>query len=260
MPEFEYASHRLYYRHEGSGAPLLLLPGNTSSSAHLVSELHYFAPHYYTVALDFLGTGQSGRTSPWSADWFGDAANQALALIEHLDRGPAIVIGTSGGAIAALLMAIRRPELVHAVVADSCVETYSTAWVENMLALREKATPEQVTFWQLGHGKDWKKVVDADSDMLRRFAEAGGNPFEGRLREIRCPVLFTAALGDEFLPDVMLQVRRMGRQIPGSRALFFASGGHPAMWSRASDFRRAVTRFLIELESQPRSGSMRQKT
>lgn len=248
MPHFEYASHRLFYRDEGAGSPLVLLPGNTSASAHFVGEVQYFAPSYHTVALDFYGTGRSGRNAAWPDDWFEQMAAEALALVDHLAQGPAILVGTSGGGIVALLAAILGPQQVRAVIADSCVELYPPEWLDKVIATRQAATPEQAAFWQLGHGKDWKKVVDADSDMLTRFAGLGGDPFAGRLPDVQCPVLLTASVTDELLPDAMRQVRHMVRQIPRGRALFFAGGSHPSIWSRAADFRRAASSFLSSID------------
>jgi pimeloyl-ACP methyl ester carboxylesterase len=58
MPEFTYRGHSLFYREQpGKGPLLVLLPGNTSSSAHLLSELQFFGANYRTVAQDFPGHG-----------------------------------------------------------------------------------------------------------------------------------------------------------------------------------------------------------
>jgi hypothetical protein len=56
-------------------------------------------------------------------------------------------------------------------------------------------------------------VVEADSDF-----------FNGRLRQNREPVLFTASLQDQALQNVGAQVGRMCQQIPESRA-FLVNGG-----------------------------------
>lgn len=74
------------------------------------------------------------------------------------------------------------------------------------MATRLQYTAGQIAFWTMAHGDDWEQVVGADSDLLRRFDASGGDWFAGRLREIRCPVLFTASLHDNLLPDVGAQV------------------------------------------------------
>jgi valacyclovir hydrolase len=136
---------------------------------------------------------------------------------------------------------------VLAVIADSEIEVYPLEPMGPLVAERSQRTPGQVGFWQTAHGEDWAQVVDADSDMLLRFAAQGGDFFRGRLGEIRCPVLLSASLGDEMLPEVSLQVVRMALQIPDSRVYFSNGGAHPLMWSRPFEFRAISDLFLHTL-------------
>ena len=52
-------------------------------------------------------------------DLWQDEGRQVIALIRHLNCGKAGLVGTSGGAWAALNAALECPELICAVVADS---------------------------------------------------------------------------------------------------------------------------------------------
>src|SRR6266542_6303436 len=98
MPYFHSDHHRLFYREHGSGPLLLVLHGNTASSAHHQCELDYFGQHYHAVAMDFLGCGQSDRLDVWPVDWWTLGAHDAAALAQHLGYEKALVMGTSGGA------------------------------------------------------------------------------------------------------------------------------------------------------------------
>ncbi|HEY3289343.1 MAG TPA: alpha/beta hydrolase [Anaerolineae bacterium] len=244
MPYFNSNGHRLFYREQGSGPLLIILHGNTASSAHHSGELDYFGRYNYAVAPDFLGCGRSDRLTVWPDDWWEQAGRDAAALVTHLGSRRAIVMGTSGGAIAALWMAIQHPQLVQAVIADSCVERQDLVFTEQLIADRLRFTPDQVGFWQQGHGDDWEQVVRADTAMWRRWLEGGGNWFHGRLKEISCPVLFTNSLRDYIAPDVAAQVCAMALQITGSRIYFATEGGHPLMWSRATEFRNVADWFV----------------
>ncbi len=245
MPQLVCRGHRLFYRQEGRGALLLILPGNTASSAHHRGELEHFGRRFWAVSPDFWGTGASERLNVWPDDWHEQAAHDVAALVEHLGTSSAYVMGASGGGVIALLMAILHPRVVRAVIADSCGEWYpADAWHQR-IAERRQRTPGQVAFWRAGHGDDWEQVVEADSRMLLRRAEKGVlDWYNGRLGEIQCPVLLTVSLGDEMLPDPGGQVCDMVRQMRSSRALVWPEGGHPLMWSRAEDFRRAADHFL----------------
>lgn len=144
MPSFIHNTHRLHYREQGDGPLLLILPGNTASSACHSGELAYFGQHYRTVALDFLGTGQSDREAVWSDDWWEQAAYDAASLVDHLGQESCLAMGTSGVAIVVLLLAILIPERVQAIIADSCVERFPAEWLETLVAERVQQTPEQV--------------------------------------------------------------------------------------------------------------------
>ncbi len=110
MPSFTSGNRRLFYREQGVGPLLAILPGNTASSASHAGELDYFGRWYHTVCLDFIGTGQSERVPAWPEAWWEICAGDVAALVDHLGQGQAILMGTSGGAVVALLAAILYSE------------------------------------------------------------------------------------------------------------------------------------------------------
>ena len=57
MPYLEWKGQRLFYRERGEGELLLVLPGNTASSACHEGELAYWSERYHVVSLDYLGIG-----------------------------------------------------------------------------------------------------------------------------------------------------------------------------------------------------------
>jgi len=245
--EFFVDGVRIAYRRQGRGPLLLILPGNTASSAHHTGELEYFGAEFLAVAPDFRGTGRSDRLATWPVDWYQRCAHDMAALVTHLGAEHCLVIGTSGGAIVALWLAILHPEIVRAAIADSTVAAYPPAWLHRAMDTRLAQSPGQVHFWQGAHGDDWAQVIDADTAMLRGIAERGGELFAGRLGEIRCPVLVTASLGDTVLPSVGASQLALLEQIPDSRLFLTKQGDHPLMWSNAGEFRRAADAFLQSL-------------
>jgi len=251
MPYFEWNGNNLFYRQRGNGPLLVLLPGNTASSAHLQSELDYFSDRFKIAALDFLGTGQSDRVEVWADRWWLQGARQTAALIEHLGAEHAFLIGTSGGAVAALLTAIHFPEKVLAVVADSFVEKAPPdQFRQHVIADRAQRTPGQVEFWRTGHGNDWEQVVDADTAMLEHFANQGADWFNGKLDQTQCPVLLTGSLKDELIIDVADQFCGMVQKIRYCRLYLHSQGGHPLMWSQPTVFRAVSDLFLSDVCDQ----------
>jgi pimeloyl-ACP methyl ester carboxylesterase len=109
---------------------------------------------------------------------------------------------------------------------------------------RVQHTPEQIAFWQGAHGDDWEQVVEADTNLMRRFAEHGGDWFGSRLGDVQCPVLLTASMRDTALPRVTHRNCRMAEQIPDCRLYLHNKGGHPLMWSQPETFRAVADQFL----------------
>ncbi len=247
MACFSYSNDHLFYRDEGHGPLLLILPGNTASSAVHVGELAHFGQLVHAVALDLPGTGQSDRIDVWPDNWWLEGARAAIALLDHLSAAQAVVMGASGGAVAALLMAQHAPDRVHAVIADSCVICQPPEVLRAEVADRRRRRPEAVAFWQHAHGDGWEQVVEADSDLLLRLAERGGRWFQRDLSEIGCPVLLTGSLQDATLHDGAAQMVAMAEQVLESQLVLVNGGGHPLMWTRPAIFRRAVDGFLRAL-------------
>lgn len=248
MPTFSNDNLSLFYREKGSGRLLLILPGNTASSACHEGELDHFGQHWRAASLDFRGTGKSQRLSTWPDDWWHRCADDAAALITHLGERNCLVMGTSGGANVALLLAIKYPDKVSAVIADSCAEIFSPEGLRNEVSHRGLRTREQIEFWQYANGDDWQEVVNADSKLLLNFADKGGDLFNGALATIKCPVLFTGSLKDSYIPDIGEQNVRMAKQVQSSRTFLSNEGDHPFMWTCPDLFRAVACQFLKRSE------------
>jgi pimeloyl-ACP methyl ester carboxylesterase len=245
MPFFHTADRRLFYRDQGSGPLLLLLPGNTASSASYQSEQDYFSQWFRVVALDFWGMGQSERCARWPADWWEQNAHDAWALLDHLKAPDCIALGSSGGAVVALLLAIHAPDRVRAVVADSGAAAFSADHLHAIVAGREQPPAELIAFWRHAHGDDWSQVVAADSAFLMYLAAQGGADWsQGRLPQVGCPVLFTASLRDSAIPEPARQALTMAAQISGSQVFLVNAGDHPLLWTCPDQFRVACQAFL----------------
>ncbi len=119
MAYFNYRSENIYYQEIGAGRPLLLLHGNTASSAMFSELASKFAQDYRVVLLDFLGCGKSDRIQDFPVDLWYEEAMQIIAFLEEKGYQDVYLIGTSGGALVALNVALERPDLVSKLIADS---------------------------------------------------------------------------------------------------------------------------------------------
>lgn len=245
MPSFEYHEKHIFFRREGQRPLLVILPGNTASSACHQEDIAYFAKRFTAVSLDYLGTGKSDRLERFGEQWYQDCADQTAALIRHLSIGPAVVLGTSGGAVVALHAAARHPEIIRAVIADSFTPEFTPEILQrNVIEERSIRSEGQVAFWRFAHGEDWEKVIDSDTAMLRQLTERGGNWLGDTLERIECPIFFTASLEDQMLRQPGPYILQMLAQARDGRAFISKNGGHPLIWSNPGEFRRAVSGFL----------------
>jgi pimeloyl-ACP methyl ester carboxylesterase len=105
--------NNFYYEEKGEGPPILLIPpaGSTASTwGTLVSDL---ARAGRVIAYDRRGYARSGGETVRSA---AEHTRDAAAVLDAMEARPAVVVGTSAGATIALDLAVRRPDLVRAVV------------------------------------------------------------------------------------------------------------------------------------------------
>lgn len=119
MAYFNYQDKSVFYEEYGQGEPLIFLHGNTASSKMSELLMPLYEENFRCILIDFLGNGQSDRVESFTPDMWHDEALQTVALTEHLQCGKASLIGTSGGAWAAVNAALERPDLFHVVIADS---------------------------------------------------------------------------------------------------------------------------------------------
>ena len=105
----------VFLRTCGEGAPILLLHGLGATGA--LNWITCFEPlgrHGLVLAPDHRGHGRGARVG--NRFRLADCADDAAAILRHLDAGPAVVVGYSMGGPIAQLLAHRHPELVAGLV------------------------------------------------------------------------------------------------------------------------------------------------
>ncbi len=248
MSYFNFQGKKIFYSVKGEGPLLIVLPGNTATSAAHEHELNYFSDKYCTVSLDFLGTGKSDRMKQWDSGWWEACSNQVKALVEHLNYKEAILLGISGGAIIAISAAINHSEYVKAVVADSfSLHFTEEMYKNNVLNERSNLSEEQQMFWSSMHGSDWKDVITADTEMIGMVVKEGGSCIKSQPEKIKCPVLLTYSEEDSFLPNVKEIAADLEKKISNCEIKIFSNGDHPLIWTNPTDFFQSVDRFLLKI-------------
>jgi len=252
MPYFKYNDKSCYYEEHGEGAPLLFLHGNTASSKMFSDVVESFATDYKVVLIDFVGHGKSDRVEKFATDLWFDEALQVIAFLEQVQDKEVNLIGSSGGALVAINVALERPDLVCKVIADSFEgEVPLQEFVQNVVEERETSKQDQAgkMFYYTMQGEDWESVVDNDTIALYEHAKTIGKFFHKPLNELHTKMLLTGSKEDEFVklvhPDFYLKTySKLIEKMGDGEMYIFDQGRHPALLSNKDEFVKLAKDFL----------------
>lgn len=247
MSYFNYQSKKIYYKESGSGKPVVFLHGNTASSKMFDLILPLYEDQFRVILIDFLGHGRSDRLEEFPADLWTEEARQTTALLEHLDLGKVNLVGTSGGAWAAVNAALERPDLVGKVVADSFDgRTLADDFAENLLKERAEAKKDEMgsAFYEWCQGEDWERVVDMDTRALVQCAEEKLPLFTKPLNTLKNPLLLMGSKGDDMCRSDFQDEYLMIAKETNAQICIFPEGLHPAVLSCAEQAAEAIAGFL----------------
>jgi pimeloyl-ACP methyl ester carboxylesterase len=110
VPEFQRNDYVSYYEEAGSGEPLVLICGLSADVTVWRLLIPELAKHFRVVTLDNRGAGRS--SAPDEPYTIQGMADDAIALLDHLQIASANVLGWSMGGVIAQSIALARPEMV----------------------------------------------------------------------------------------------------------------------------------------------------
>jgi pimeloyl-ACP methyl ester carboxylesterase len=107
---------RLYYEVRGNG-PLVVLVGAPMGADAFAPLAELLAAEHTVLTTDPRGVGRSPVDDPEQDSTPELRADDLSRLIAHLAVGPAVALGSSGGAVSALALAQAHPDQVTTVIA-----------------------------------------------------------------------------------------------------------------------------------------------
>lgn len=248
MSYFYYQSKKIFYKETGTGKPLVMLHGDTASSVMFEFLLPLYQENFRIILLDFLGNGRSDRVEKFPENLWITQAEQVIALIEHLKIEKVNLFGTSGGAWVAVNTALKRPDLIEKVVADSFDgRKLHESFAENLLQERESAKRDVQArqFYEWCQGEDWETVVDLNTQALTACAKEGTPLFCKPIEALSTPILFIGSLEDEMCrKDIVEEYREMNQLVQHGTIHIFQTGGHPAVITNAELSAKLITEYL----------------
>ncbi|WP_433653974.1 alpha/beta fold hydrolase [Nocardia sp. CA-128927] len=106
----------LYYELRGSG-PLIAMVGAPMDAAAFAPAAELLATDHTVLTMDPRGHKSSVLDDPEQDSTPELRADDLARILTHLDAGPAVVLGSSGGAVTTLALVQAHPELVTTVIA-----------------------------------------------------------------------------------------------------------------------------------------------
>ena len=253
----------LYYEEAGSGIPILLIhpAGATASTWGAITD--ELARIGWLITYDRRGYARSG--GGLARSMFTHTAD-AAALLEALQAPPAVVVGTSAGAAIAVDLAVRRPDLVHSVVAHefpwrftrqlpSRAQIAALARIE-ALALRGRHTRAAEVLLRSAYayrdgGSAWDAFPEGWRKAGRENARAaladfhnsiGIYPSADELATVDVPVV--CSYGARSPEGMARLVRALAGAIPTGSAYRIEGAGHAAPFDAPANFVQLVADTL----------------
>jgi pimeloyl-ACP methyl ester carboxylesterase len=263
----EHGDAELYYESTGEGPAVLFLHAGVTDSRMWQNQMGLEG--FQTIAFDQRGFGRS--------EWVdGPFANRhdALAVLDHLQRDSAIVVGCSNGGEAALQLAIVAPHRVNGLVLVCSAPRGwepeggwqdDPLWDEAQTAIEERdfdrAVEIDAQMWLAGRGRSLDEV---DPDLLELFrdmdrapvkTEARRNdhvetlepPTNHRLGEIVAPTLVVVGERDD--PDLITAAGYLANQLSHRDAVILKDTAHLPPLERPEAFNTELMAFLRGLVS-----------
>ena len=222
------------------GEVVLLLHGGMSSSNSLLASI---GPHlkkkFRLAAFDRRGHGKSPDTDePFH---YADMADQTIAFIEHLGR-PVHLVGHSDGGIVALLVVLKRPDLVkRAVLVGANYHHRSLLPLEPLRV----ATPG-FDAWSQKYAASSPDGIDHAEAVLKKSLRLFAREpklYREELAYVRRPVLVMA--GDDDVARLS-HTCALFESIPGAQLAIIPGASHGVLKEQSALCASIIERFLTQ--------------
>jgi pimeloyl-ACP methyl ester carboxylesterase len=116
MPVLEARGVELAWRERGEGTPVLLIHETAASAEAWEPVAEAISGRARAISYDRRGWGKSSAPDGYRRTTVEEQSEDAAALIEALDAGPVVACGAGAGAVLALDLLLRRPQLIGGAV------------------------------------------------------------------------------------------------------------------------------------------------
>jgi pimeloyl-ACP methyl ester carboxylesterase len=239
----EVEGGKISYEDAGSGPLVVCVPGMGSMRA----EYRFLVPQlasagYRAISMDLRGEGESSTN--WKDFSVRAIGSDVLALIRSLDAGPAMVVGASYGAGAAVSAAAEAPELVKGLALIGPVVRGEGSWLSKLFYSALLARPWGPAMWLRYLPKLYPSRKPADfaqyNAMLKAnlkepgrmesflgMINANNAGSEERLARVKVPALVVMGSKDADFKDPRAEAEWITNRLNGRYELVEGAGHYP---------------------------------
>ena len=264
---------RLYFEETGTGHPVILVHEFAGDLRSYELQMRHFGKRYRTIAFNARGFPPSDVPEHVSSYSQARAADDILAVLDHIGRRQAHIIGLSMGGFATLHFGLRHPQRALSLCIGGCGygaepdkrDTFraeadviaSMIRTEGMSAFAERYAygPTRVQFENKdprGHA-EFKRMLSEHSPVGSANTQQGVQKERPSLytliedmRRINVPTLIIT--GDEDWPCLSPGIL-MKQSIPTAALAVIPNAGHAINIEEPNEYNRIVSDFLAQVES-----------
>ena len=255
MPKINRDGVEIYYEVHGSGPPLLLTHGYSSTSAMWQGQTEALSKRHRLVLWDMRGHGQSDYPDDPRA--YSEALTVAdmAALLDEVGATSAIVGGLSLGGYMSLAFYRAHPERVRALLIIDTGPGFKKddareAWNKRAHETGDRFEREGLAVLK-SLSRERSSVSHRDASGLARAARGMLTQRDARvielLRNIKVPSLIVVGADDA---PFLAASDYMSTKIPGARKVVIPAAGHAVNIDAPQAFVDAVLPFLDGLDTR----------
>jgi len=255
MPKLSRDGIDIYYEVHGSGPPVLLTHGYSSTAEMWQGQVEALAKHHRLVLWDMRGHGRSDYPEDPSA--YSEAATVAdmAALLDEVGAASAIVGGLSLGGYMSLAFYRAHPERVRALLIIDTGPGFKKdeareAWNKRAHETGDRFEREGLTVLQSA-SRERSGVSHRDASGLARAARGMLTQRDARviesLPDIKVPSLVVVGADDA---PFLAASDYMAAKIPGAAKVVIPAAGHAVNIDQPQAFIDAVLPFLGSLDAK----------
>jgi len=264
MARVDLQNAEIYYEVEGSGTPLVLIPGFASGAWSWAWQRDELAKYFRVIVFDPRGVAGSALRDGAEVS-IENIADDVSELLDALGIDAAHILGISFGGFVAQEFALRYPRKLrklllastsfggpnHVAPSREVLAAFaSTEGLNTSPRIRQYLTMAFSPDFVREHSADVDRFCDLrernvlpETVYLQQLRSAMNFDAKDRVSEIEAETLVITGENDAVVPPQ--NSANLAAAIPNARLETIAATGHMAFVEKADRFNRAVRKFLL---------------